>query len=56
MNCTLFGRGPGLEPMPTLAQCDIESDGVVRVVEQPENSGSSMMTLLVTDFNTFLKD
>ncbi len=52
----LFGRGPDLEPMPTLAQCDIENGGGVQVVEHAENSGSSMLTLLVTDFHALLTE
>lgn len=50
---TLFGRGPDLEPMPTLAQWDLEHGGV-QVVEMPEKSGSSMVTLMVTDFDDFV--
>lgn len=52
----LFGRGPDLEPMPTLAQWDIPGGGGIQVVEQPESSGSSMVTLLVTDFDAFLDE
>lgn len=52
----LFGRGPDLEPMPTLAQWDIENGGGVQVVEQPENSGSSLVTLIVTDFDGYLEE
>lgn len=52
----LFGRGPDLEPMPTLAQWDIDNGGGVQVVEQPESSGSSMVTLLVTAFDGFLEE
>lgn len=53
---TLFGRGPDLEPMPSLAQWDIPNGGGVQVVEQPESSGSSMVTLLVSDFDDFLDE
>lgn len=53
---TLFGRGPDLEPMPTLAQWNIENGGGVQVVEQAESSGSSMLTLLVSDFDGFLEE
>ena len=52
----LFGRGPDLEPMPTLAQWDIENGGGVQVVEQPESSESSMVTLLVDGFDDFLQE
>lgn len=52
----LFGRGPDLEPMPTLAQWDIDNGGGVQVVQQPESSGSSMVTLLVTAFVIFLRN
>lgn len=52
----LFGRGPDMEPMPTLAQWDIQNGGGVQVVEQSEGSGSSMVTLLATDFDGLLKE
>lgn len=52
----LFGRGPDLEAMPTLAQWDIPGGGGIQVVEQAESSGSSMVTLLVTDFDAFLDE
>lgn len=52
----LFGRGPDMEPMPTLAQWDIQNGGGVQVVEQSKGSGSSMVTLLVTDFDGVLKE
>lgn len=52
----LFGRGPDMEPMPTLAQWDIENGGGVQVVEQSEGSGSSMVTLLIPDFDGFLEE
>ncbi len=52
----LFGRGPDQEPMPTLAQWDIENGGGVQVVAQSKGSGSSMVTLLVTDFDGFMQE
>lgn len=46
----LFGRPADIEPMPTLAQWDLASGGV-QVVEKPDGHGSSMLTLLVDDFD-----
>lgn len=50
---TLFGRAPDHEPMPTLAQWDLPFGGV-QVVKVGDNSGTGMLTLLVTEFDDFL--
>jgi predicted enzyme related to lactoylglutathione lyase len=50
----LFGRAPDREPMPGLAQWDIPPSGGFQVVADAERSGSSMATLLVSDFQDFL--
>lgn len=52
----LFGRPADVEPMPTLAQWDLEPSGGVQVVEDGERSGSSMCTLLVSDLDGVLSD
>lgn len=48
----MFGRGPDLEPMPTLKQWTL-GEGALQVVAQPENAGRTMATLLVADFDGF---
>ena len=50
---TVFGRPADIEPMPTLTQWDIDGGGSLQVVESPDLSGSSMATLLVSDFDSF---
>ncbi|MGB5953587.1 MAG: VOC family protein [Ornithinimicrobium sp.] len=50
----LFERGPDQEPMPGLAQWH-DTGGGVQVLDAPDNSGWSMVTFLVTDFDDFLK-
>jgi glyoxylase I family protein len=50
----LFGRAADLEPMPGLAQWDVEPRGGLQVVADTERSGASMVTLLVADFDATL--
>lgn len=50
----VFGRPADQEPMPTLAQWDIETGGGVQVVADAERSGRSMVTLLVVDLDASL--
>lgn len=50
----LFGRPADVEPMPTLAQWNLQPAGGVQVVVDSERSGSSMLTLLVADFDATL--
>ena len=50
----LFNRPADEEPMPTLAQWNLEPAGGVQVVEDVERSGSSLLTLLVTDLDSFV--
>lgn len=47
----LFGRPADANPMPTLAQWDFEPAGGVQVVCVPEVAGTSMLTLLVSQFD-----
>lgn len=50
----LFNRPADEEPMPTLAQWNLEPCGGVQVVEDAKRSGSSLLTLLVTDLDELL--
>lgn len=52
----LFDRPADVEPMPTLAQWNLEPNGGVQVVEDAEHSGASMVTLLVSDLDGLLRD
>lgn len=49
----LFDRPADEEPMPTLAQWNLDAGGV-QVVDDAERSGSSMVTLLVSDLDEML--
>lgn len=51
----LFNRAADEEPMPTLAQWNLEPAGGVQVVEDANHSGSSLFTLLVTDLDDLLR-
>lgn len=47
----IFGRPADQEPMPTLAQWDIEASGAVQVVVDTDRSRRSMVTLLVAELD-----
>ncbi len=48
--------GPGIEPMPTLAQWDFSPAGGLQVVEAAEHAGHAMVTLLVSESNATRAD
>ena len=50
----LFNRPADEQPMPTLAQWNLEPAGGVQVVKDATRSGSSLLTLIVTDFDELL--
>lgn len=52
----LFGRPADLEFMPTLAQWDFTPAGALQVVQSSENPGTSMVTLMVSDFDHTLAE
>jgi predicted enzyme related to lactoylglutathione lyase len=51
----VLGRGPDAEPMPSLKQWELPGGGGVQLTDgSPEKSGSTGVTLLVTDLDAFV--